>query len=81
MKLMTLILVLALAGCASQPQTIHVPVPTPCQASVPAEPEYNFPKLTKQNTMFEAVRALLADRELSLAYELELRAIVDTCTK
>lgn len=78
---------LVLAGCASptQPgiktviQRVEVPIAVPCKVETPAKPDYHFDKITVENTLFEKVRAILADRKLRDAYEAELEAALGAC--
>lgn len=78
---------LILVGCAATPidstkvviKYVDVPVPVPCNTPIPDEPEYNFPKLTTDASIFEKVKALLADRTLDKAYNLELTSALKSC--
>jgi hypothetical protein len=83
MKLIfTLILMLALGGCVTAP-TIQVPpvvkveVQVPCKTEEPAAPTLRFtPPYTD---VFEAVRDLMGDVEVTTAYENELRIALKSC--
>jgi hypothetical protein len=84
-----LILALALTGCATTNgpavdaviQKVNVPISIPCTAVVPPAPEYNFSNLTVDEDIFVKTQTLLADRDLSLGYEAQLLAALDSCVK
>ena len=67
-----------ITGCASSPvikteiQRVEIPIPVSCTVAIPAEPDFNFNKITANDTLFDKVKSLLADRELSIGYQLEL---------
>lgn len=71
------LLLIMLTGCASDP--IKVPIPITCQTPVPAAPNYTFEQLSKDDNLYLKVRSLLSDRELSMAYEIELAAALASC--
>lgn len=65
-------------GCATtEPQIVKVPVPVPCKTEDPVQPQYRF--APPYDNMFDATRDLLGDRELSVAYENELRTALKSC--
>jgi hypothetical protein len=76
-----------ISGCATldkgpvrvEIQTVNVPIAIACKADTPAVPDYSFGQLKQSNTIFEKVRSLLADRVLSLGYETELVAALQSC--
>ena len=70
---------LAMTGCATTqiPKTIEIPVPVPCKTPEPPAPTYKF--VPPYSTPFEGARDLLGDRDVSMAYELELRAALKSC--
>lgn len=80
-----LLVVLTLAGCASDPvistvvQKVEVPISVPCKTTVPTMPDFNFEKLTPEQDVFEKSKALLADRKLHIGYEGELLAALKSC--
>jgi hypothetical protein len=81
MKLLMILPVLLLTACASvatvTPVEVKVPVMVPCKVAAPVQPVTTYaPPYT---TVFSAVQALLADRELMIAYELELSAALAAC--
>ena len=78
MKAACLLSLLLLSACATT-QTVKVPVPVECKTPTPAAPEFGFEKLSKNDDLYVKVRALLADRELSKAYETELLAALLSC--
>lgn len=67
-----------LTGCATT-QTVKVPIPVPCKTPDPQPPDFTFPKMTTEDSLFAKVKALLIDRELSKAYEIELTAALQSC--
>lgn len=73
---------LVLAGCATAPEVqvppvVKVEVQVPCKTEEPGAPTLRFaPPYTD---IFEAVRDLLGDLEVSAAYENELRAALKSC--
>lgn len=77
--MLALMLSIALVGCATPgtPEVVKVPVPVPCKVTEPVapEPRYSPP----YDNIFDAVRDLLGDRELSQAYENELRIALKSC--
>ena len=89
MKYISLILLaVLLTACATtQPViqvktvTVDVPVAVPCNAVVPTAPLYNFSKSKTTDDVFDKTKSLLADRDLSLGYEAELLAALNSCIK
>ena len=78
MKRLILPLIL-LAGCAHKtPEPQLIPVPTPCISKQPAKP--NYPTVAPDAGLFERVQALLAERELRIAYEGEMEAVLSACS-
>ena len=74
--------VMLMSACATTEPTIitkevKVPVPVPCKTQDPATPAYRF--TPPYDNVFDATRDLLGDRELSLAYENELRTALKSC--
>jgi hypothetical protein len=87
-NIMILISFSFLVGCAhNEPvsniviQKVEVPIEVPCKAAIPNEPLFNFPQLTIDQDIYEKSKALLADRKLHLAYEIELLATLTACVK
>lgn len=62
-----------------KPQIVEVPIPVPCKVEIPAEPKFNFNELDTEMDIFKKVQALLADRQLSIAYEQELVMALKAC--
>jgi hypothetical protein len=76
------------SACATTPrepvintviQKVEIPISVPCKAETPILPEFNFDKLTEEDTIFDKVKAILADRVLRDAYEEELRIALKSC--
>jgi len=88
-KLLVLVIVLSLVGCATDTppgintviQKVEVPIAVPCKAEVPIKPTLNFDKLTTEQDVFDKTKAALADRKLQLGYETELLAALNSCIK
>ena len=78
--LATLALCAALAGCSTAGKGPLAPFPLPGdrQPACPPEPDYRFDDLEPAADLFVKARTLLADRELALKYERELRAVAPT---
>ena len=77
--LMIILVALVLVGCATTqpPGEVKVPVPVKCETPDPKEPTYRFsPPYTN---IFDAVRDLMGDREVALAYENELKTALKSC--
>ena len=70
---------LALSACARTPppEPVKVMVPTPCLKEKVAEPVY--PVALPGDGLFVRVQKLLAERELRIAYEGELKAAESAC--
>lgn len=79
MKYVVLALAVFFGGCATfdAPKEVKIPVPVPCKAEEPAIPAYRF--TPPYDSIFDATRDLMGDRELSLAYEIEQRAALKSC--
>lgn len=78
MKNLFLALSVALSGCASlEPQTVKIPIAVSCNTENPITPSYRYSP--PYDTIFEAVRDLLGDKQLSVAYEIELSAALKSC--
>jgi len=60
-------------------QRVEVPVPVACKEEKPPTPDYCFPKLTTNQTIYEKSRCMLSDRELREAYEVKLAAALQAC--
>jgi hypothetical protein len=69
---------LAMTACATKPAvTVKIPVPVPCITGTIQEPVY--PTVEADTGLFERVQALLAERELRMGYEAQLKAAVAAC--
>ncbi|MFS2124704.1 hypothetical protein [Pseudomonas sp. Pseusp97] len=82
MKLLRVIPVLLLAGCASTaptPVEVRIPIPVPCRAPAIELPRFATADLRPTDDLQTKVRALLAERQQHLAYETRLRAALDAC--
>lgn len=78
MKRVFIAVVLLLSGCASTaPRVVSVPIAVPCAVEIPAEPTLRF--VPPYSDIFDAVRDLLGDRQVSLGYAEQLLAAVKAC--
>jgi hypothetical protein len=77
MKKIILLIGFTLAGCATTAPNVNIPINSPCKTEIPNVPGWRY--LPPYDTVFEAVRDLLGDRELSLGYEKELNAALKSC--
>ena len=87
-KLLSLLILLSsLCACSTtrtvEPviQRVEIPIEVPCKTTLPLPPDYNFNKLSRTDTTYDKVSALLADRLLSRGYEAELVAKLNSCIK
>lgn len=74
--------VLLLAGCTSTapvPLEVRIPVAVPCRAPTVETPRFATAELRPADDLQSKVRALLAERQQHLAYEIRLRAALDAC--
>jgi hypothetical protein len=86
--ILAMLLTVGLVGCATplpvisvKTQTVEVPVEVACKATIPTPPIYNFSKAKPTDDVFAKTKDLLADRKLSLGYEEELLAALNSCIK
>lgn len=70
------IILMVISGCATAPEAL-IPIAVPCKVTSPNVPTYRF--APPYGDIFDAVRDLLGDREVSLAYEEELRVAFSVC--
>lgn len=78
MKYSILWLCFILTGCFSTtkpPETVYIPVS--CKTEFPSEPAYRYSP--PYDNIYDAVRDLLGDRELSTSYENELKIALKSC--
>ena len=67
-----------LSACTTAPKIdALIPIATPCKVETPAKPDYRYSP--PYDSLFDAVRDLLGDRELSIAYETKLEASLKGC--
>ncbi|HBP6080202.1 TPA: hypothetical protein ONA81_004391 [Pseudomonas aeruginosa] len=85
MRVVLMLVVFALAGCAGQvepePRTVRVEVPVavPCRVPAVVMPAWATAGLRKDDDLQTKVRALLAERRQRIAYEAQLLAANKTC--
>jgi len=84
MKLLLVMLVMVLAGCAGrEPEMrtvrVEVPVQVPCKTRTVAVPPWAAQGLRKSDSLEVKVRALLAERRQRVGYERQLAAAVVAC--
>lgn len=71
--------ILVLAGCDTMPRRVEVPVPVQCRVKQPDKPVWATEALPPGSGLYEKVRALLAEREQRIAYEVALEAAAKAC--
>ncbi|MEC6481832.1 hypothetical protein VXS82_00580 [Pseudomonas aeruginosa] len=85
MRVVLMLVVFALAGCAGQvepePRTVRVEVPVavPCRAPAVEVPAWAAAGLKKSDDLQTKVRALLAERRQRIGYEAQLLAANRAC--
>ncbi|HBO1435695.1 TPA: hypothetical protein L4F23_001119 [Pseudomonas aeruginosa] len=85
MRVVLMLVVVALAGCAGQvepePRTvrIEVPVAVPCRVPTVEVPAWATAGLRKGDDLQAKVRALLAERRQRIGYEAQLLAANRAC--
>lgn len=72
------LLCLLLAGCATEPKIIKVPVATPCLSDTPKRPEYRYGKGPMPSPA-EAAKRLATDFEAADQYGREWEAAAAGC--
>lgn len=78
MRALAMVAAIALASCATKPvEPVKIMVPVPCITQRPAPPV--LPRIVADDTLFQRVQKLLAERELRIAYEGELEAALAAC--
>ncbi len=85
MQTLFCVILLSLSGCASastpvaRPVVVEVPVSMPCSVPVVDHPVWPLDDLRAQSTIYDQVRLALAEIELREAYEIKLRAVIESC--
>ncbi|HID9945527.1 TPA: hypothetical protein ACXJMC_002621 [Pseudomonas aeruginosa] len=85
MRMVLMLVVFALAGCAgrqeAEPRTVRVEVPVavPCRAPTVEVPAWAAAGLRKGDDLQTKVRALLAERRQRVGYEAQLLAANRAC--
>ncbi|MBG5541868.1 hypothetical protein [Pseudomonas aeruginosa] len=85
MRMVLMLVVFALAGCAgrqeAEPRTVRVEVPVavPCRAPAVEVPAWAAAGLKKSDDLQTKVRALLAERLQRIGYEAQLLAANRAC--
>ncbi|HBO3622064.1 hypothetical protein [Pseudomonas aeruginosa] len=85
MRVVLMLVMVALAGCAGQvepePRTVRVEVPVavPCRVQSVEVPEWATAGLRKGDDLQTKVRALLAERRQRIGYEAQLLAANRAC--
>lgn len=78
-KILVLILILTLLGCSSTPKEHVSMVTVPCKTQAVDKPISVFDSLPDSASLFDQIKALLADRENMKAYEIKLEAANKAC--
>lgn len=84
MKVISLVVLLLLAGCSSIPSSpieVQVPISIPCKIQLPVKPNFSTNMLGIGEDIFTQVKSLLAERKQRQGYELELEAAIESCNK
>lgn len=79
MKIILIPLLVFLTGCVTVPKNTvtGIPISVSCKAEEPDRPKFRFNPPYKN--IFDATKDLMGDRELSIAYENELRVALESC--
>lgn len=80
MRRYALVACLVVSACQSTPKQVLVPVPVPCTVHLPDTPEWATGALAPEAGIWEQVKALLAERLQSRAYQAELLAAARSCS-
>lgn len=80
---LTVMALIVLAGCATEPVErlveVKIPYAVPCNAPEVTMPEWPLDVLPADATLWEKVTSALAEIDLRIAYERELNAALDAC--
>lgn len=68
-----------LGGCQTAPKTVLVPVQVPCKVDVPKAPVWATEGLPADASIWQQVKALLAERQQRIAYDGQLLAAIEAC--
>jgi len=76
-----------IAGCAGRPVAdpepqvvrVEVPVPVPCRVTIPLAPAWASAGLRKSDDLETKVRALVAEREQRIGFEVLLLSAAKSC--
>lgn len=86
LKKLTLINLLFLAGCVTNPpiidvkdRIVEIPVPVPCKIRPVDEPTLPVDKLKKEDALDTKLASALSEIERREAYEKELKAAIKEC--
>ncbi|HDU8663997.1 TPA: hypothetical protein RG707_003838 [Serratia liquefaciens] len=84
MKILIVVCVLALAGCAGAPSApsyveVKIPVAVPCKTADVGRPAFAVDQLPIGATIDVQMRALRAERHQRIGYERELIAANEAC--
>jgi histone deacetylase complex regulatory component SIN3 len=82
----SILIVLVLSGCCTpdirtEYKEVKIPIAVPCAVEVPTAPKMYFSNIAESASIFEKVKALLADRKLYDGYIEELSGALDSCRK
>ena len=77
--LASMFIVAAMTSSCSTIQTVKIPIPVPCVTAIPSRPESMLDKLPQITPVYDAVQALLVDRERVMVHIGELTAILEAC--
>lgn len=81
-----LFLVLLLTGCATpepqivyRPVEVQIPVAVPCKVDAPVVPQWARAGVSPDADLYTKGRAIIAELQQRIAYEIELLAAVASC--
>ncbi len=74
-----LAIALALAGCETTTKVVKVPVSVPCKVDLPKPPVWATESLKPEASIFDQVKALLAERRQRQGYQQQLEAAIAGC--
>lgn len=77
MRAFSMVMVVLLAGCATKP--VQVPVTVLCKTPAIGKPDFYYDHVTKDMSLFDKVKLLIADRKQRQGYEVELESAVNVC--
>lgn len=86
MRILLLGMILPIVGCTTteyvkEPVDVYVPVPVPCDVEIPPDVRHATDYLSREDSDFDKIKALLVERRERAALEAELRALLKACSQ